>query len=622
MTRSGVCRFAPVLTLVVLAGCPKNQTAGGTGSGGDRNTLPEDLAALTIPARPDTRSALENLDRLADGGNQAAAWGRLHYLIDVFDDARFRPGGDSGATLAAAMGKPSEDPPRGAAATDAAIAFLTLEADRLLERDRLHAGAQAARVLLEVDAHPPAQRDEVFQRIVELKTVAAGGGPLAPNAELRLIGFCRTAFADAARAPRRQRARVLSYCLYPLYQSDPAPYFADDPRRAPPPPDWTVLRDDMNARIDALAATESRLAVTAAAVREEFAAFIAEQESQFPVRPTPAALGVPTVEVAEPFEWTPLLAIGDGQAIASREDLISRFRGALAADDRGAVAVGLYGQSRADSLYAVAGALVEAGGLQLQLAVGYAQTLKAPPGDYWFGRGDGGGAVMRVGVIPLSLAPMSTTATAAAADDDDPRALGWDPRRATLGLHLEIDDGNWRLVGTTGVLTTIETATGDPRTALRDELARVQSAYPDEDGLVLAVSGGATYAALISAATAARRDAAGQPLFARLALATGVPAPKKNTLQRTVDRRARATVAIVPESLAPRIAVVRRCYQDIVEKSPHASGEIRLELGNDGAAAVASGPRGKPLRACVLDGVGPAMQAQTIASATITLSMD
>jgi len=598
---------------ISTAGCPHKPT---TPAGvPPEPSLEQDVARLTIPPGAEASAALGRLDARAERGEMGAAWARLHYLLDLFDDARFRRDDDSLELLARAMG--SADPSaRGPAATDAALAFLLVEADRVLAADRLHAGAHAARTLVEFDTRPPAARDAVFQRMVELKTVANGGGPLASNARLRLFGFCREAFALALRAPRRARLRVISFCLYPLYDSDPEPYFAEDAKRRPPPPHWQDLSEGMLALLGELTDSGGRLTNTGAALADSWRALIDADTGAWPSPYAPAALGVPTVDRAKPFDWTPLLAIGDGRAIASRDALVAQLRAALEHDDRATIAVSMYGRSAADSLYVVAGAAVEAGAAQLELAVAYAQRLEVPTGDYWFGRTNDG-AVTRVGVLPVSLATM---AGGGVTDDSQaPRALGWDPRRATLQLHLVVGRDHWQLVAPSGGIARIATGDGDPRAKLRAALATVRAAFPDEDGLIVVVEANATYAALISAITAASHDATGNRLFSRLALATAPPAAAKNTLARRIHRRQAAKVAIVPDAMSARTSIGRRCYQALLERSPKLSGELRLEL-RDGDAVVVSGSRNKKLRACALATVGAPMKRQQITSATVAFS--
>jgi hypothetical protein len=136
--------------------------------------------------------------------------------------------------------------------------------DAVLAHDRLHAGAQAARTLLEQDRRPPADRADLYRRMAELKGIARGGGPLAANALLRLAAFCAAAFRDATTAPARARPRILAMCLYPLYDSDPEPYLAEDPARRPPEPAWEDLRDELEKLLGGLAAQPSRVAPLAA----------------------------------------------------------------------------------------------------------------------------------------------------------------------------------------------------------------------------------------------------------------------------------------------------------------------------------------------------------------------
>src|SRR5262249_33516275 len=131
------------------------------------------------------------------------------------------------------------------AVTDEALDRMLVSADRLLRIDRLSADGQAARTLLADDRRPPAARAELFARAAALKAIARGGGPPAATAALRRAAACAQAFRAAAAAPLHLRAGRLAFCLYPLWDSDPEPYFDPDPRRRPPPPAWA----DLDARL-------------------------------------------------------------------------------------------------------------------------------------------------------------------------------------------------------------------------------------------------------------------------------------------------------------------------------------------------------------------------------------
>src|SRR5690606_15637601 len=118
-----------------------------------------------------------------------------------------------------------------------------------------------------------ATRDQAFQRVAELKPIARGQGPLAAladNARLRLYGYCRQALADALRARWADRMRLAAHCLLPLYQADPAPYFAADPGRRPPPPRGADLVADLGRLlIEPVAAGPGRLRAAGQALAAE-----------------------------------------------------------------------------------------------------------------------------------------------------------------------------------------------------------------------------------------------------------------------------------------------------------------------------------------------------------------
>src|SRR5262245_57411260 len=78
---------------------------------------------------------------------------RVHRLIDLYDTARFAKSAEARAALCRELGVAIGTGP---AATDRVIGALEVEVDKVLAADRLHAGAQAAKTLLEWDGKPPA----------------------------------------------------------------------------------------------------------------------------------------------------------------------------------------------------------------------------------------------------------------------------------------------------------------------------------------------------------------------------------------------------------------------------------------------------------------------------------
>jgi len=581
-------------------------------------SVEEDLARLLIPPGPGTAEALERLEKHADEGRIDAAWGRAHYLVDLFDDARFRRDDDSLRLLLATMGDAALTPTeRGEDATAKVLSFLSAEVNRVVRLDRLHQGAQAALTLFAFAAQPPRNRSEVLQRMAEVKALA-NGSDAASNALLRMVGYCRHAFEDAARARWADRAQMLCHCLYPLYESNPDPYFADHPSDRPPPPHWRELGAGMLKLLDRVAALEDRLAAAAQHQKGSITRLLDDNASEMPTLPDPAALGAPLVAHAVPYDWTPLLVLGDG----SKLDPVDKYAQALAmplqGDGRGRIALAMAGHAPSSALAHALAIARAAGASRLDLLVSIRQQLSVPPGDFWHGRIEGDSAT-RLAVIPVAVA--AEDPVPGKAPTNAPEQPIWDPKRAKIGLHLVVGPNEWRLLSAQGTLQRIATAAGGkaPKTALREALARARGAFSDEAGLVLVAGKGASYGAVLSAADAAARDDRGRALFHMLAFADEAPKPARgNALARRVERRWLAQVRIDPTALDNRSASIRSCYQDLLEKQPKLAGSVRLEVGPAGAVVV-SGPRSKKLRACVLGAAGSAMSARGIASAVVEL---
>lgn len=620
--------FSPTLVIALGVAAGLFTTAAGCGPPKTRSPLlgttavdlGEARASLTLPPDEEALAALKQIGALAATGDPRAAWAEVHYLADLFDAARFEAGAEARdkarRTLLSALDIVDGSGPL---TTDLAIDAMLVRVDRLLALDRLHAGAQAARTLLEHDRKPTGQ-DQLFRHMLGVKAIARGDGPLATNALLRLADFCRTAFRDAAGATSPFRPGILSFCLYALYDSDPAPYFSADSARRPPEPAWQDLAEGTLALLAQAGKQKSRVARLGPALGGQLRAFIDENKALWPTRRAPTDLGVPMVASATPYEWTPLVLLGDGTK-PPNPDLPNVLARLLAADRRGRVAVGLSRSAPATAALAAVDAAQKAGADAIELVVGYEQMLKVPSGDYWYGR-TSGDKVARLGVITLALDTTPSTEGVGAAA----RSHYWDSARARLGLHLAVSADSWQVVSPSGALAAIATsANADPTAALRAQLESVRAAFPDEDALVLVPEAGATYDAVIGAAVAAATDRNGRPLFPTLALEPRRPAMSgKPTLAARVALRAAATVTIAPDALASRGGAVRQCYQDALDRDARLSGVLALELKQPVASAPASaaviqGPKDPALRACVTQSLSPAMVTQNIATARVSM---
>ncbi|HEU5055643.1 MAG TPA: hypothetical protein VFU21_03935 [Kofleriaceae bacterium] len=535
-----------VLSLAVAIGCAGRAGARGGGPGGDG-------------------------DRFA----------RVHRLLDLYDTARFARSAEARAALGRELGV---EVGTGPAATDRVIAALLVEVDRVLAGDRLHAGAQAARTLLELDGKPPARRAEVLQRMAEVKAIARGGGPLADGARLRLAAYCWRALDDATRAPWRQRHFALAHCLYALHDSDPDPYFARDPDRRPPPPRWQ----------DLVAASRSLLADGAAdkALGAALAA-VEKRTDEMPVEPVSEVM----VSADAPlYDWAP---------VADPKTGVDALRERVQGDGRGQVAVLVPPEGTGD-LPELARTARAAGASEIQLLVARRQTLRAPPGDYWHGKP---AEVTRAAVVPISLAPLGGTAVSGARS---PYAVDF---ASGLRLTLVIGPSRWRLVGEEGELAVIPSqGKPDPAGLLIEALAVVRAAFPDQQALAVYAEPAARNRDVIGAAAAAARRG-GAPFF-RLGVAVGPPRVRSGTLARRVKLRAGASVAVVPDTLAARKPALLACYQDALEKAPALAGAVRLEP-RSGAAAVV-GKADRRLAACATGALGKAVVDSGATSAEVT----
>lgn len=533
---------------------------------------PAELAALSIPPGATSEDALRSLEIKADRGSAQAAWERAHYLLDLFDSTRFAHDEASRALLAQTTGRPL-DAMRGPAATQAIAELLVLEVDHVLELDRQHSPALQAQTLARIDAVPPKNRSEVFQHMQELKRIARGESLVATGASLRLFAHCRSALVDASQFSGPGRRVALSHCLYPLFDADPEPYFHNSPSQRPPPPTFDRLHSELKIMLSAEAM--GRLAKAFAAQRTWLEEFDNENRLRF-AQLDPIAARLASVDIATPSDDYPIVEL------SAAPEARAKLRRSLSADGRRIAAVAIAADAPVSKTLEAASAAAKAGAQQLSLLVAIRQRLSVPTGDYW-SQHLSGDSVTRLGDLKISLALLGAD-KAPVGEDSQVRVGQWNPDRSKLKLYLLISPKKWRLVSPDGELAVINTGVGHPRVALWYALQTILSAYPDETGLVLVPSKETTHGTLVMVAEAARHDPDGVEFLADLALSPTAPKVKKGkALRQRVARRAAAKVSVVPESLAPRLPIARRCYLEVLARPGKArSGEIRMDLDSAG----------------------------------------
>jgi hypothetical protein len=597
-----------VLVALLSACTPASRRAERTGREPHRD---DPGSALTIPPGPHSLGALRALERRADRGDVGAAWLRAHYLLDLFDAARFAGEPRSRAALFAAIGAPAG---RGPAATDRAVAGIAVAIDRVVALDRLHPEGNQARTLLHHDARPPAALAEAQAQLAQLKTIHRGGGPLSGNAALRLASYCSRALHDALRAPFAARVRLAAHCLVPLYDADPAPYLAADPAQRPPPPDPLHLVAEASALVAPAAGAATRLAPAFESLRAALQRLAREHRGALPRLPMEEvlALRVPAVDRAQPYDWAPLWTLGTGADFQVTDATLKQLRAQLQADRRGRVTVALAGHARAATLQAFAEAAGRAGAHTVELLVSTTETLNVPPHDYW-SRRSADGRVGRPAVIELRLSPAADTTPGAPAI---PGAVA----PAALELYLQLDPARWQLLAREGQIASLpaSSAVADPRVGLGRQAHRIRSAFPQIDAVAIAPAPDCTIAALVAATTAIWSRAGGS--FARLTLVPTAPRPRPGAaLRQRIGRRARARVQVTPAEFDAVRDAARLCYQSSLERDPSLTGVVYLEI-RDGRAVVARGPRDAALSSCIAERATPFMVQKHILSATVALT--
>jgi hypothetical protein len=306
----------------------------------------------------------------------------------------------------------------------------------------------------------------------------------------------------------------------------------------------------------------------------------AEARQLLPRAHDPAALRLPVVAVARPFDGEPLAFVNGPPAAGLDAQLVPL----LAEDGRGRVVLSLTREEPAANFVAATAEARKAAAEEVALAVGMDARVPSTTGDYWKLHAPSG-HVLRLGFLPVAVATASRA---------------WHPANAALGLRLLVGPRRWRLVSPKGAFPAVELGedVGPAVARLRAQLGEVASAFPDESGLVITPEASVTIDALAAALGAAEWTEAGAPLFA-VALDTATPPTGNGDLAARVARRAAVKVTVTPAELGQRAAAVRRCAQEAVDRGVAVAGALVIEAGQ-----VTAGPADAALRTCVVERLG------------------
>ena len=565
-------------------------------------------ATLKIPPVKGAAAALEQLR--AQAGHCEATWLRIQYLLDLLDAARLRaagggvsaPPGAAHALLWKALALPGE-PGRGRLATGQVIQALQAQlrgADSACRENR--ANMADAHALLGADLAPRTDAAEALRLVVVYKKIARSGSPLSPNARLRLVDWCLSAFRLASGgAPALQHARI-NQCLFPLYDADPGPYFAAEPAARPPDPPWNVLQRALQAELALL--VKGRLGSLAAAIARDAEAFFGRAAATLP---TPLNLRLflpPRDDRGLPWDRTPIvLYTSQGYYVGGRAVLPDDKQGLqqaiaerLRGDRRGRVTLVAAADDPATMVSHVGRAARLAGARTLALATVKQVALKAPAGDVQSAV-FGDRPVDRLQEVPLSLLLLSARASTPLARDR-PRGQEYNAAAAKNALGVRLSRGSYQVFSRHGVLPPVHHA------RLQQTLQALRKGYPDDTSLVLVPGAGASYQDLAEAAGMARRYD-GQPLFPGLALSSpGRTAPSEGDLSPLLRILTAATVAVSPAHSRALPLLLRRCYLDTLraawgKKKKYPQGKLVL-AERKGKLRIAGGKlRHGVLRKCI-----------------------
>jgi hypothetical protein len=595
--------FTIVVALAV--GCGPPAKGPDTGPSGASDAVPAAVVAkLIIPPTAETLGALETLRR---GTGCHAAWRRVRYLLDLFDAVRLLPTDKSidgpGLTLLwKGLALPNE-PARGREATRRVMEGLRSQ----LAQQRLATCAAehvtTAATLLQADEAPRKTTEEALRVAVVYKRIARSTSPLSPNAQLRLVDWCAKAFQLAVGGDPRQQHGRLNQCLFPLYDTDPAPYFQKDPTARPPDPPWPVLRGALARATREL--QRGRLKGLGTRLARHQARFFEAAAALLPAPLNLSSFKLPSSTQGVAWDRTPVVLVSSrgylvgGRAVldGDTDGLVQAIAKRLHNDQRRQITLVAAPDCEAERILELGRAARKAGARLMTLGTTRRVSGPPPQGDVQvavFGQRP----VLRLEGIPIDLTLLST-ATPRGYSRDLPRGVGYDPRTAASGLAIVIERSGARISSKDGRLAPIKLP------GLQAQLKSLKGVYADDRSLVVAPGRGALYAELVSVAAAARK-ADGQPLFPGLALATPsrVNAPEQD-LRPALRLFSMARVKLEPILDQSWPGRVRACYLETLRgyiegAKPPEGSVIVFVPGGKQRAHVRGLKRQRALHKCLL----------------------
>lgn len=562
MVRPQAAVVSLALTLTFGSGCAPHSAAPAaappTGAAA-RNLLPP------LPGGTDTLSAL----------TRAAPADRAIYLVDLFDGARLLGDDRSRELLWSALGGEGG---RGAEATRQAIDALAGQAE--------HAGLDGLAALLD-DDREELDGGDALSLATHRRKVAATADPSAGHALLSLYATCTRALVDAANAPPWRRAEIGDRCLYPLYETDPAPWFAPDPSARPPDPPWTRYLAELRQLLDVLRRRAPRLEDLATRLHAELDRF-AEAIDRDGIAPPDLSRLVPLLpegdERLPPYDREPWVIVEGDMAVVGRarfgardHELVERVERMLtmqrATGAPGRVALFVPGDNGADAIETLCMLARRGGADSVELVLSAPLSLRPPRGDVWAEHAPDRRAV----VLPLQLRSN--------AGRDHPRELESRPPSITL---LAAPDGVTAFAAD-GAVELGRIASAPAR------IADLRHAFPDEAQIALAIDPAATYRDVVTTALAARQQ------FRRVMLEDVPRRPPRDEFAARFRRRvaARFEVRGAP-AVAARAEMLRGCYLEALERDASIAGTLTLRAGAPPTLAD-DGPGEPALRACLAE---------------------
>lgn len=505
---------------------------------------------------PPGESTLKQIKTMAEheAGVQASLL-RLHYLLDLFDYARFMDHELSRTVLLENLKiffQPPENGEKTTLITGMVLDELKQATVALLNRVRSSGTNQNLvkdlsdlETLLGWDRDFSKTEDQRLEHVNFLKRLGAVPGPLRVNALLRLYGWCAQSLRAMIIAPEGKRQKAANFCLYVVSEHDPRSYVSEQACRLPAPNPLQLHLMNKLTLEQIAAETGEPLAEALVPVlkkRWKHEYVVLKKKTSLWTRSLDSKTDLVTVNFASPRYESPLVLVEE-EKIQAADRVVTRptdrnLRPLLtwlySRSERKHLALRVSPSIPWHRIWAVLQAAVRSGfesaGFQVLTPLKNEELQKTPPFSETMLTERASG--LRLAEIPLSMLVIAPWPVTEKKTYIPP--VEWTDACTSRWVTLEISPRQLRISARGGACSPPielkrdqskdykaeenETGISASIIKLQKMLLEVKKTFPDECGLMVTVSGTTPFHLLARVLSAARKTPEGKTLFELQAL--------------------------------------------------------------------------------------------------------